>query len=57
MRKTAATIISALLVGTSGAAGQTPRAQNPQSAVGYALVDIGGRRLHVSYTDLPRAAW
>ena len=50
MRKTAATIISALLVGTSGAAGQTLRAQSSQSAVGDALVDIGGRRLHVSCT-------
>jgi pimeloyl-ACP methyl ester carboxylesterase len=48
MRKIAATIISALLVGELIATGQTPGAQGSQSAVGDALVDIGGRRLHVS---------
>ena len=48
MHKTAATIISALLVGELVAAGQTP--QRSPSAVNDALVDIGGRRLHVSCT-------
>ena len=50
MRTIAASIILALLVGELISAGQPPASQSSPNAVGDALVDIGGRRLHVSCT-------
>lgn len=49
MRKIATAIILALLVGQFVSAGQAPGGRAP-SPVGDALVDIGGRSLHVSCT-------
>ena len=49
MRKIATAIIFALLVGQFVSAGQAPGGRAP-SPVGDALVDIGGRSLHVSCT-------
>jgi len=48
--KTAIAIILALAYGTLVSAGRAPRVQSPPGAVSDALVDIGGRRLHVSCT-------
>lgn len=48
MGRIATAIILALAYGTLVSAGRAPRAQNPPGAVSDALVDIGGRRLHVS---------
>jgi pimeloyl-ACP methyl ester carboxylesterase len=49
MRRIAAVIVLALLVGRFSSARQAPGG-SPPSPVGDALVDIGGRRLHVSCT-------
>jgi len=46
----AAPLIVSLLVGGWITAGAALRAQSPSAPVGDALVDIGGRRLHVSCT-------
>jgi len=50
MRELATAIILALLFGELVSSGQAPGAGRPSNPLGDALVDIGGRRLHVTCT-------
>jgi pimeloyl-ACP methyl ester carboxylesterase len=52
MRTITTSIILALLVGVLVSAHQASRVQTPSNPPGDALVDIGGRRLHVSCTGI-----